>query len=145
MLETYILKKKIFQVSPAHLTVVETEAQSDLPKVTHEVYSTQVLCFLCDLSSHVFCSCITWSHYLSSVSLRGWTRLSFMKHALTKLILCSCCFRHRCMLNSTLLPLPQADRRASVSICQEESSRLFPLALPWLSPWQQPGSVSVGG
>lgn len=38
------------------------------------------------------------------------------------------------MLNSTLLPLPQADRRASVSICQEESSRLFPLALHLVVP-----------
>ena len=59
---------------------------------------------------------------------------------------CSCCCsRHRGTLNSALLPLPQADRRANVSICQEESSGLFPLALPWLSPWQQPGSVSVAG
>ena len=82
MLETYIFKKKkkVFQVSPALLTGVETEAQSDLPKVTHEVCSTQVLCFLFDLSSHVFCSNITWSHYVPSVSLRGRTRLSFMKH-----------------------------------------------------------------
>ena len=63
MLETSIFKKKNLPGLICLLTVVETEAQGDLPEVTHEVYSTQVLCFLFDLSSHVIplsapCLCV---------------------------------------------------------------------------------------